>query len=76
MSTDNVARDIGQVRSALGEDKITYYGLSYGTVVGPMYATLLPHRVRQMVLDAPVDTNQWFGNSLPFQHDVAVASDN
>ncbi|MGW4615889.1 alpha/beta fold hydrolase, partial [Rhodococcus triatomae] len=34
LSTDNVARDIDQVRSALGEDKITYYGLSYGTVVG------------------------------------------
>ncbi|MFF9063126.1 alpha/beta hydrolase [Streptomyces sp. NPDC014882] len=75
LSTDNVARDIDQVRSALGEDKITYYGLSYGTVVGPMYATLFPHRVRQMVLDAPVDTNQWFGDSLPFQHDVAVASE-
>ncbi|WP_069169217.1 alpha/beta hydrolase [Streptomyces griseus] len=75
LSTDNVARDIDQVRSALGEDKITYYGLSYGTVVGPMYATLFPDRVRQMVLDAPVDTNQWFGNSLPFQNDVAVSSE-
>ncbi|MGW0792398.1 alpha/beta hydrolase [Streptomyces sp. NPDC002911] len=75
LSTDNVARDIDQVRSALGEDKITYYGLSYGTVVGPMYATLFPHRVRQMVLDAPVDTNLWFGNSLTFLNDVAVASE-
>ncbi|MFE9832765.1 alpha/beta hydrolase [Streptomyces halstedii] len=75
LSTDNVARDIDRVRAALGEKKITYYGLSYGTVVGPMYATLFPHRVRQMVLDAPVDTNQWFGNSLPFQNDVAVASE-
>lgn len=75
MSSDNVARDIDQVRSALGEDKITYYGLSYGTVVGPMYATLFPHRVRQMVLDAPVDTNLWFGNSLTLLNDVAVASE-
>ncbi|MFG2653424.1 alpha/beta hydrolase [Streptomyces sp. NPDC048436] len=75
LSTDNVARDIDQVRSALGEDKISYYGLSYGTVVGPMYATLFPHRVRQMVLDAPVDTNLWFGNSLTFLNDVAVASE-
>lgn len=75
LSSDNVARDIDQVRSALGEDKITYYGLSYGTVVGPMYATLFPHRVRQMVLDAPVDTDLWFGNSLPFLHDVALASE-
>ncbi|XMA38977.1 hypothetical protein O1157_26670 [Streptomyces albogriseolus] len=30
-----------------------------------MYATLFPDRVRQMVLDAPVDTNQWFGNPSP-----------
>ncbi|WP_075731598.1 alpha/beta hydrolase [Streptomyces acidiscabies] len=75
LSTDNVARDIDQVRSALGEDRITYYGLSYGTVVGPMYATLFPHRVRQMVLDAPVDTNLWFGNSLTFLNEVAVASE-
>ncbi|MFI7285893.1 alpha/beta hydrolase [Streptomyces anulatus] len=75
LSTDNVARDIDQVRSALGEDKITYYGLSYGTVVGPMYATLFPHRVRQMVIDAPVDTNLWFGDSLTFLDDVAMASE-
>lgn len=75
LSTDNVARDIDQVRSALGENKITYYGLSYGTVVGPMYATLFPHRVRQMVLDAPVDTNLWFGNSLAFLDEVAVAGE-
>ncbi|MFD3514693.1 alpha/beta hydrolase [Streptomyces sp. NPDC058657] len=75
LSTDNVARDIDRVRAALGEDKITYYGLSYGTVVGPMYATLFPHRVRQMVLDAPVDTHLWFGNSLTFLHDVALASE-
>lgn len=75
MSTDNVARDIDQVRAALGENKITYYGLSYGTVVGPMYATLFPQRVRQMVLDAPVDTKLWFGNSLTFLDEVAVASE-
>ncbi|MCC5036470.1 alpha/beta hydrolase [Streptomyces sp. WAC 00631] len=53
LSTDNVARDLDQVRAALGEEKITFYGASYGTVVGPMYATLFPDRVRRMVIDAP-----------------------
>ncbi|MHA6630368.1 alpha/beta hydrolase [Pseudonocardia sichuanensis] len=75
LSTDNVARDMDQVRAALGEDQITYYGISYGTVVGPMYATLFPDRVRQMVLDAPVDTGLWFGDSLEFLGEVAVASE-
>ncbi|MFG1925262.1 alpha/beta hydrolase [Cryptosporangium sp. NPDC048952] len=75
LSTDNVARDMDQVREAIGEDQITYYGVSYGTVVGPTYATLFPDRVRQMVIDAPVDTEKWRANSLEFLDEVAVASE-
>lgn len=75
LSTDNVARDLDRLRTALGEETITYYGISYGTVVGPMYATLFPDRVRQMVLDAPVDTTLWTGDPLEFLDEVAVASE-
>ena len=75
MSTDNVARDIDHIRAALGEEQITYYGISYGTVVGPMYATLFPDRVRQMVLDAPVDTGLWHHDTLELLDDVAAASE-
>ncbi|WP_431932140.1 alpha/beta hydrolase [Micromonospora sp. RP3T] len=71
LSTDNVARDLDQVRAALGEEKITFYGASYGTVVGPMYATLFPDRVRQMVIDAPVDTSLWQNDPLQLLDDVA-----
>lgn len=75
LSTDNVARDIDHLRAALGEEQISFYGSSYGTVVGPTYATLFPDRVRQMVIDAPVDTELWRGNSLTFLDEVAVASE-
>ncbi|WP_224388306.1 alpha/beta fold hydrolase [Pseudonocardia sp. ICBG1293] len=75
LSTDNVARDLDRLRAALGERTVTYYGISYGTVVGPMYATLFPDRVRQMVLDAPVDTTLWAGDPLEFLGEVAVASE-
>jgi pimeloyl-ACP methyl ester carboxylesterase len=75
LSTDNVARDLDQVRAAIGEQQITYYGVSYGTVVGPTYATLFPERVRQMALDAPVDAGRWRGNTLDFVDEVAVASE-
>ncbi len=44
LSTDDVARDLDRVRAALGGQQITYYGASYGTVLGPMYATLFPDR--------------------------------
>lgn len=75
VSTDNLARDLDQVRAALGEDTITYYGASYGTVVGPMYATLFPDRVRQMVIDAPVDTDLWQNDPLQLLDDVARSNE-
>ncbi|NJQ03661.1 alpha/beta hydrolase [Streptomyces zingiberis] len=75
LSTDNVARDLDQVRAALGEEKITFYGASYGTVVGPMYATLFPGRVRQMVIDAPVDTGLWQNDPLRLLDEVARSNE-
>lgn len=59
LSTDVVARDMDRVRAALGEEQISYLGLSYGTLLGATYATLFPQRVRYMVLDAPVDPVGW-----------------
>ena len=75
LSTDNVARDLDQVRAAIGEEQITFYGASYGTVVGPMYATLFPDRVRQMVIDAPVDTDLWLNDPLRLLDEVAVSNE-
>lgn len=75
LSTDNVARDLDQVRAALREEQITFYGASYGTVVGPMYATLFPDRVRQMVIDAPVDTELWQNDPLKLLDDVSRSNE-
>ncbi|ANY10129.1 proteinase [Pseudonocardia sp. HH130630-07] len=75
LSTDNVARDMDQVRAAIGEEQITFYGVSYGTVVGPTYATLFPDRVRQMVIDAPVDTELWRTDPLALLDDVDRANE-
>ncbi|MGO9029003.1 MAG: alpha/beta fold hydrolase [Acidimicrobiales bacterium] len=55
-STDT-ARDLDRIRQALGLATINYYGVSYGTVLGSVYAELFPHRVRAMVLDGAVDIN-------------------
>jgi len=51
----DTARDMDRIRQALGLDAISFYGLSYGTVLGTVYASLFPHRVRTMVLDGAVD---------------------
>ncbi|MEZ4553625.1 MAG: alpha/beta hydrolase [Dehalococcoidia bacterium] len=51
----DVARDMDRIREALGEERITYVGYSYGTVLGALYAELFPERLRAAVLDGPVD---------------------
>jgi pimeloyl-ACP methyl ester carboxylesterase len=42
------------LRKALGERQIRYFGLSYGTILGSVYASLFPQRVGAMVLDGGV----------------------
>ena len=55
MSTVNNARDMNRLRAALGDSKLTYYGFSYGTYLGTVYAEMFPKRVRAMVLDGALD---------------------
>jgi pimeloyl-ACP methyl ester carboxylesterase len=57
INTINTARDMDRIRAALGDPTISFYGLSYGTVLGTVYAQLFPQRVRSMVLDGAVDIN-------------------
>ncbi len=64
VSTANVARDLDSVRAALGIDKVTYVGFSYGTLLGATYASLFPDRVRAMVLDGPVDPVSYLSDPL------------
>ena len=53
--TTAAAADIDAIRVALGEDKLTYVGGSYGAKLGAEYARRFPSRIRAGVLDAPTD---------------------
>ncbi|MGN9846230.1 alpha/beta fold hydrolase [Nonomuraea sp. H19] len=53
--TGNVIRDLDALRAALGDDKLTYYGVSYGTLIGQLYAERFPQRVRALALDSNMD---------------------
>ncbi len=57
VGTANVAKDLDQIRAALGDDKLTYLGYSYGTRIGSAYAEEFPQNVRAMILDGAVDPN-------------------
>ncbi len=54
VGTNNAARDMDLLRAALGDDKLTYLGYSYGTRLGAAYAELFPGNVRALVLDGGV----------------------
>ena len=53
--TVSAARDMDMIRIALGDDRLTYFGFSYGTFLGETYAHLFPTHVRALALDAVMD---------------------
>ncbi|HET6747046.1 MAG TPA: alpha/beta hydrolase [Candidatus Saccharimonadales bacterium] len=57
ITTNNTARDMDQIRQALGESKISYFAYSYGTYLGSVYASLFPQQSDRFVLDSNVDAN-------------------
>lgn len=58
INTDATARDMDLIRHLLGDEKINYYGLSYGTALGLWYASLFPDRVDRMLLSGIVDATR------------------
>lgn len=54
-NTVATARDMDQIRQAVGDDRLNYLGFSYGTELGWTYAHLFPKQVRAFVLDGAVD---------------------
>ncbi|MFD6329126.1 alpha/beta hydrolase [Streptomyces niveus] len=51
-TTANTARDMDRIRAALGERKLSYLGMSYGTYLGASYAAMFPGRGDRIVLDS------------------------
>ena len=62
--TRDVARDMDVMRSALGDQKLSYLGYSYGTRIGTAYAEQFPGNVRAMVLDGALDPDENLVESL------------
>ena len=58
VGTRDAARDLDVLRAALGDEKLTYLGFSYGTRLGSTYAEDFPQNVRALVLDGALDPSQ------------------
>ncbi|MFB7650649.1 MULTISPECIES: alpha/beta hydrolase [unclassified Streptomyces] len=65
IDTVSAARDVDAIRAALGAERINYFGYSYGTYLGAVYAKLFPTRVRRLVLDSVVGPDDvWYDANL------------
>ncbi|MFF4360912.1 alpha/beta hydrolase [Streptomyces sp. NPDC001604] len=72
MTTPNTVRDLDVIRAALGEKKLNYLGVSYGTYIGAVYGTMFPGHLRRMIVDSVVNPSRekiWYQANL--DQDVA-----
>lgn len=67
VGTRDVVRDLDVLRAALGDEKLTYLGYSYGTQIGAAYAEAYPRNVRALLLDGAIDPAQGLADSLVTQ---------
>ncbi|MEV7045753.1 alpha/beta hydrolase [Amycolatopsis sp. NPDC051061] len=71
VTTANTARDMDEIRAALGESTVSYLGASYGTYLGAVYTTMFPERSDRFVLDSnlgpggyDIDAMRGFGRGM------------
>ncbi|PWY96533.1 hypothetical protein BO94DRAFT_505852 [Aspergillus sclerotioniger CBS 115572] len=58
------ASDMNSILDAIGQQKMYYWGLSYGTTLGQTYAQMFPDRVSRMVLDGVSNLAEWYNSLL------------
>ncbi|MFF3501688.1 alpha/beta hydrolase [Streptomyces sp. NPDC003247] len=63
VSTAESALDLDRLRRAVGEPRLTYLGISYGTILGATYAGLFPDTIRALVLDSNIAPSAWTGRA-------------
>ncbi|NJQ06840.1 alpha/beta hydrolase [Streptomyces lonarensis] len=67
VTTANNARDLEVIRGALGQRRLDYLGLSYGSYVGAVHASRFPGSAGSMVLDSlvhPGEDRVWYAGNL------------
>lgn len=69
VGTANVARDMDAIRAALGQERISYFGMSYGTFLGATYADMFPGRTARVLLDSAMDPA---ADYVQVRHDQAL----
>lgn len=69
--TNSLSSVVERTRWKKGEEKLFYWGFSYGTVLGATFATTHPHRVSRLIFDGVVDAADWYRGNWAAPHSVA-----
>ncbi|KAI1372506.1 alpha/beta-hydrolase [Hypoxylon crocopeplum] len=59
ISTASHARDLLEILHQTGQEKLKYWGFSYGTILGGVFAAMYPDKVERLVSDGNVDYREW-----------------
>ena len=73
IGTEYVARDMDLLRAAIGDNKLNYFGVSFGTFIGTVYANLFPARIRVMALDGAYDPEAYANHPYKYDYGQYVA---
>jgi pimeloyl-ACP methyl ester carboxylesterase len=73
VGTADVARDMDVMRKSVGDSKLSYLGYSYGTFLGTTYAALFPNKFRALVLDGPIDADEYLSDPLKGSNEQTAA---
>ncbi|GAA3451261.1 alpha/beta hydrolase [Dactylosporangium matsuzakiense] len=75
IGTEAQARDLDVLRAAVGDQKLTYFGESYATYVGTVYANLFPQRTRALILDAGYDPQKYSNDPYAYDYGQYAATE-
>lgn len=64
ITTRNTARDMDVVRAVLGEPRISYFGISYGSYLGAVFTQMFPQRSDRFVLDSALDPDRYWAGTV------------
>ncbi|KAF9040647.1 TAP-like protein-domain-containing protein [Panaeolus papilionaceus] len=63
INTYQTANDMLSIIHAYGREKLQYWGLSYGTVLGATFAAMFPDKIERLVFDGVLDAEAYYAAS-------------
>ncbi|PFH58542.1 hypothetical protein XA68_13543 [Ophiocordyceps unilateralis] len=64
INSPQTAADMNSILDAVGQEKMVFWGVSYGTLLGQTYAALFPNRSSRVVIDSNIHLLDWYQSKV------------